>query len=183
MKTVSQAIVILLLAATSLSARVQHHDPPANEKDREDAARLFLGQPLEEVKRILGNAKLDWIEGGFELHIPDRDESAGAFTLDNEHTSVCLFYSKSKQVVTGIQMVFIPSRAAECKLNRSWISASQLQLHDDGSYSVTFIAPQSSDNGKKWTYPQTVGAGLGYAASSNSTAERYPRAECRRTRL
>lgn len=116
----------------------------SNEAPDDDSARLYIGQPLADLKSLLSERKIKFHEGGFELGGLDPDVSFLSVTLDHNHTYGCVFYSKSRMEVTKLVMVFFPSRR-HTKTYESWIGATEISLFDDGSYAVHFAPPISEE--------------------------------------
>ena len=107
--------------------------------------RISIGQSLESVVAILRKQGLEPREGGFEFSQGDPDQSYLHFTLDEDHTVACAFFSRSRQSITGLSMLFFPSRTAQFKANQSWISASSIVLYPDTTYAVHFLKPLTPD--------------------------------------
>lgn len=68
--------------------------------------------------------------------------------IDKNHTYACVYHSKSKSQVTGLDMVFFRSRKFYGADN-VWLSATELHLDADGTYSVKFKAPLSDEELRK----------------------------------
>lgn len=106
---------------------------------------IFIGQSLKSVSAILNQQGIEFGEGGGQFSYGvgpgAKDISHLSFTLDENHTHVYAFFSKSKQVVTGLDVVFVPSRKNAYKGSQSHLSATELILYPDTSYAVHFSRP------------------------------------------
>ncbi len=111
-------------------------------------AKVFVGQSLDDAKKAMSSRKIDFHEGGFAFAKGDPDESNLIVIIDKSHTWACVWYSKSKSQVTGLAMVFRPSRQA-VKPEQSWLPATELLLNEDRSYSVKFKPPLTDEEIKK----------------------------------
>jgi hypothetical protein len=114
-----------------------------------DPLRIFIDQPLSEATAVLEARQIEFAEGGFAFTRGDPDRSNLIFTLDENNTYVCAFFSQSRQSITGLSMVFFPSRAAHSKLTQSFVSATELTLHPDNSYTVHFSVPLTLERDQK----------------------------------
>ncbi|HUG18741.1 MAG TPA: hypothetical protein VMM56_07165 [Planctomycetaceae bacterium] len=112
--------------------------------------RLFVGQSLDLVKSILTKREIEFAEGGFAFAKGDPDRANLIVIIDKNHTYACVHYSKSQSKVTGLQMVFFPSRSQHGKANESWLSATELQLNNDRTYAVLFSPPSTDDELRKF---------------------------------
>ena len=108
-------------------------------------AIVYVGQPLDGLSEILAVRKVRNSEGGFAFAKGDPDQSNLLFTLDEDHTWVCAFFSKSRMRITGLTMVFFPGRTAHDKASESWIPATEILLYADRSYAVHFAVPLTSE--------------------------------------
>lgn len=109
---------------------------------------ISIGQRLQAAKQVLERRHIQHHEGGFALRKRDADESHLSFRLDEEHTWVCVFYSKDQGSITGISMVFSPSRQSD-KYSQSWIPATKIDLYADSSYAIKFSKPRTSEQIKE----------------------------------
>jgi hypothetical protein len=132
----------------------------AQETDRNDD-RVFVGQSLEAATNVLKNRGIKFGEGGFAFARTDPDRSNLYFNLDPNHADVCAYFSKSKSTITGISLVFYSSRKQRSKSGETWISANEIILRQDRSYSVAFTIPKTAEeldraeaNAPKSQYPQ-----------------------------
>jgi hypothetical protein len=133
----------------------------AQETNRIDNDRIFVGQSLEAATNVLKNRGIKFDEGGFAFARTDPDRSNLYFNLDPNHADVCASFSKSKSTITGISLVFYPARKQRSKSGEAWISANEILLLQNRSYSVTFTTPiteeelkRAEDNALKNQYPQ-----------------------------
>lgn len=109
---------------------------------RPDTATVFVGQEIEDAKRVLKSRSIEHGEGGFAFAEGDPDESNLFAVLEIKRVYACIYYSKSQAQVTGLDLVFSPAHQAG-KACESWVSARKLVLNGDGSYSVLFAPPAS----------------------------------------
>jgi hypothetical protein len=138
------ALIVTFLACISLSQQT------TTGTDLQEApTRLFVGQSIETAKDALSKHKIEFGEGGFAFAKSDPDRANWIVIIDKNHTYACVHYSKSQSKVTGLQMVFFPSRTNHGKANESWLSATELQLNDDRTYSVRFSPAMTDDELKK----------------------------------
>lgn len=133
----------------------------AQETVRDGNDRLFVGQSLEAATDVLKKRGIKFGEGGFAFARTDPDHSNLYFNLDPNHADVCFNFSKFKSTITGISLVYYPARKQRSKSGESWISAEEILLHQNRSYSVTFSVPiteeelkRAEDNAPKNQYPQ-----------------------------
>jgi hypothetical protein len=112
-----------------------------NATNRDITDRVFVGQSLQAAKDALTNCGIKFGEAGFALAKTDPDRSNLFFNLDPDHTDVCAYFSKSSSTITGISLVFYPARKQRSKSGEAWISANEIILRKDRSYSVTFTTP------------------------------------------
>ncbi len=133
----------------------------AQETNRTDTDRIFVGQSLEAATNVLKNRGIKFGEGGFAFARTDPDRSNLYFNLDPNHADVCAYFSRSKSTITGISLVFYPARKQRSKSGDAWISANEVLLLQNRSYSVTFTTPvteeelkRAEDNAPKNQYPQ-----------------------------
>src|SRR5678815_406596 len=109
---------------------------------------IAIGQSLESVSAILKEQEIEFGEGGGEFW-QEKDVSHLSFALDLNHTHVYAFFSKSKQTIIGLDIVFVPSRKSGYKVNQSHLSATELILCPDKSYSVHFSKPLTREELEK----------------------------------
>lgn len=133
----------------------------AQETNRIVTDRIFVGQSLEDATNVLKNRGIKFGEGGFAFARTDPDRSNLYFNLDPNHSDVCAYFSKSKSTITGISLVFYPARKQRSKSGEAWISADEILLLKNRSYSVTFTTPiteeelkRAEDNAPKNQFPQ-----------------------------
>jgi hypothetical protein len=133
----------------------------AQETNRIVNDRIFVGQSLEDATNVLKNRGIKSGEGGFAFARIDPDRSNLYFNLDPNHADVCAYFSKSKSTITGISLVFYPARKQRSKSGEAWISADEILLLQNRSYSVTFTTPiteeelkRAEDNAPKNQFPQ-----------------------------
>ena len=110
---------------------------------------IFIGQSLKSVSEILKQQGIKFGEGGgsfsYGVGPGAKDISNLFFTLDENHTHVYAFFSKSRQTITGLQVEFIPSRKLPYKAYQSHLSATELILYPDTSYAVHFSKPHTKE--------------------------------------
>jgi hypothetical protein len=131
--------LIGLYAGRAAVAQQIDGNPPASPR----AESISTGQSLADATAVLERRGVEFHEGGFAFAAGDPDRSNLFFQLDEEHTHVCLYFSKSRQVVTGISMVFFPGRQKSYKTAQSWLSATRIDLFPDSSYGVQFSKPRT----------------------------------------
>lgn len=139
------ALMVTVLACVSLSQQPTRDTGVPNIR----ANTLFVGQTLEEAKNRLTKQGIEFAEGGFAFAKGDPDRAILIVVIDKNHTYACVHYSKSQAKVTGLRMVFFPSRSQHGKSNESWLPARELQLNTDRTYSVLFSPPLTDDELKK----------------------------------
>ncbi len=122
--------------------------------------RVFVGQSVEVATNVLKNRGIKFDEAKFSQVRTDPDISNLYFNLDPNHADACAYYSKSKSTITGIALIFYPSRKQRAKFEPR-ISAKELVLYQDRSYSVTFSIPiteeelkRAEESAPKNQYPQ-----------------------------
>jgi hypothetical protein len=140
---------IVLLASLYAPPTSAQQRGGASVAQRSQPYRIAVGQSLDDTCAILKARSIEFGEGGFAFALGDPDRSNLHFQLDEDHTSVCVFFSKSKQVVTGISLVFFPSRREQSKTTRTWVAATEVLLHEDRSYSVRFSKPLTAEELRK----------------------------------
>lgn len=143
-RIIATVLLVTMLAFVSFSQQT------TTDTDSEDPTpdRLFVGQSLEQAKSILTKRKIEYDEGGFAF-ASDPDHAHLSVVIDKNHTYACVFYSKSQSKVTGLRMVFFPSRTQHVMLNESWLPATELRLNNDRTYAVLFSPPLTDDELKK----------------------------------
>ncbi len=77
------------------------------------------------------------------LALTNDDLANLSFTLDEDHTRACVFFSKSSKAVTGISLVFFPSENQPGKLYQSALQAKSVRFNADRSYTVHFAPPMT----------------------------------------
>jgi len=161
--SVAVNIVVVLLVATPLAAQSPQQTvtqqtvaPRQTTAPQQFAApatappeTIAIGQSLDDAMDILRGRGIEFGENGFSFAMTDQDLSHLHFTLDPNHTSVALFYSKSRRTVTGLSMFFIPSRLNGAKSKQSQVSAQAIFLYPDGTYAVRFTKPLTLDELKE----------------------------------
>ncbi len=101
---------------------------------------IKIGQPIKDVRQILQNHKIKTCENCLQIMASQDDHLE--FTLDEETTDVAIFYSRSKQTVNRITMMFIPPQIRR-KGDRLQCRAKAIRLLEDRSYSVHFEPPRT----------------------------------------
>lgn len=139
--------VICLVLAMTMAGPTTAQQPLQAAPSTTSPARttIFVGQSLEAAVRALRDRKIDFGEGGFSLAQGDPDVSHLGFVLDEDHTRVCVTFSKSTAKVTALAIVFYPSQESQTKSVQSWIPATELTLWADSSYAVRFAKPLTAD--------------------------------------
>lgn len=133
-------VVLICLAGVTLSQEPEESPAQVRKSQAlENELIIKAGESVADVRRALAAQKMER-DGVFALRMDDPDEAHFGILLDREHTWACVFYSKSKQTVTRISMIFTPSRTSG-KAAHSWIQAGSVIIHEDGSYTVHFAAP------------------------------------------
>jgi hypothetical protein len=102
---------------------------------------IAIGQSLDGAMEILRRRGVEFGEGHFSFTNVGPDNAFLHITLNPNHSTVCLTYSKSRRIVTGLSMVFIPSRLSGSKIKESWVSARAIFLYPDTTYAVHFTKP------------------------------------------
>ena len=142
----------MMLAALFISAAIAcigySQDTASEAAPKVSPTKLFIGQRLADAKKALSERQIEFGEGGFAFAKGDPDEANLFVTIDKNHTYACVYYSKSRSQVSGLHMVFFPSRK-HGKVAESWLPATELQLNKDRSYTVTFSPPLTDDELKK----------------------------------
>ena len=102
-------------------------------------AVIEIGQPIAETLGVLRSRRVQWSDapGQFTLN---EDSGYLWFDLDKEHCNAEIFYSKSRQAVTGIYLVYYPAQK-HSRSDETSVSAKGVRLDDDGSYAVHFSPP------------------------------------------
>lgn len=152
---ISALTIVLLSTAVAAAQKVQAvQEKPLN---------IYIGQSLDEVVQVLRQRKLEFHEGGLEISAPDPDQSSLTFTLDHNHAYAHVFFSKSKRVTSGIWLDFFPARTAQWKSSRSTVTALDIVLYPDSTYSVRFAKPltleqllQAEANRPQSVYPSNT---------------------------
>jgi hypothetical protein len=111
-------------------------------------AKVFVGQSLEHAKRALASRQIEFHEGGFAFIKRDPDQSNLIAIIDKSHTYACIFYSKSRSQVPGLDVVFFPAQP-HTKPSETWLSATELVVHDDRGYSARFSPPPTDEQLKE----------------------------------
>ena len=78
--------------------------------------------------------------GGFAFGKHPEDVENIFVQLDADHMNACIWYSKSTQQITRMNIVCFPKREAG-KLYKSWIPIQSIDLNDDGTHTLTFSKP------------------------------------------
>lgn len=141
------AILMTSLAITivTCTAFAQKPNPAAKAQDSE--SKVFIGQSLDDAKKALANRKIDF-GGPLAIAKLDPEQDYLNAVIDKNHTFANIFYSKSKSQVTAITMRF-RSHLQAPRGEHTWLSASQLILHEDRSNSVKFKPPLTDEEIKK----------------------------------
>lgn len=141
----------LLLAALTAAimasvAFAQRRTPENQSVDSE--TKIFIGQTVDDAKKALSSRQIKFGEDGFALRQWSPDGANLFAHIDENHTSACIYYSKSRSQVIRLDMVFFQSRQGN-RADRVWLSATELQLNADRTYSVKFKAPLTDEELKK----------------------------------
>lgn len=138
-RTVATSILLAVFVGGTASSQNEKNDTT-----RPHTAAVYVGQSIEDTKSALEKRGIEHGEGGFAFEKGDPDQSNLFAIVDSKHVSVCIYYSKSKSQVTGLDLVFSPGRRFG-KLYESWVSAKKLVLHEDGCYAVLFNPPATHE--------------------------------------
>jgi hypothetical protein len=114
---------------------------------------VAVGDSIQQTKAKLRAVKLLFGEGGFAF-VAREDEANLYCVIDENHTYAAIFYSKSRQIVTRISLVFFPSKEVHGKYTESWLDAQSIGFEPDGSYRVHFSPPRKPRPAGKATVPQ-----------------------------
>lgn len=100
----------------------------------QDAQTIAVGDSLKQAKAKLSVARIEFHNGGFAFRrIEDRDNLICVIGENGPFAAV--HYSTSRQVVTGISLVFFPSRRHEVD-SETWVDAQSISFEPDRSYRV-----------------------------------------------
>lgn len=133
--------VIFVVGIGKAAAQKSETTPPQSNGN----SKIFVGQSIERAIELLRGRNIAFGEGPLAIAL-DEDSSYYTFTLDQNHTFVFLSFSKNNGKVDGIAMVFFPDGERRQKAYRTWVTANELGLHLDGSYSVHFAKPENRKN-------------------------------------
>jgi hypothetical protein len=111
------------------------------------AAAVHVGQSIDDAKRVLASRSIDVRAGGVAVLSDNPDADFVSVVLDPNHTTACIWFSKSKSRVTAIDMRF-QSSAEDGDFQDPWVPATKIAIDDDGAYSVTFPRPSPPDRVK-----------------------------------
>lgn len=145
-------------ADTNQRAVVERDAERAREHGRDhQRAEITVGKSLLDAQKALRLRNIDFHEGGFAFGRRDPDRSNLFFKLDDNHTWGCAFFSRSSQKITGISLVFFPSKTSHRKVNESWLRVQRVSLHDDKSYTAHFLPPTTpaEDRNRRQSQPTT----------------------------
>lgn len=137
------AALVLLVAASSFHTIASEDDFENDAKEK----RIYIGQSMRDVYEILDDTKLPHGVGGYAF-AKTPDQSNLYVKIDPNHADACIFYSESKQKVTGIQMVFFYSAKSRSK-SEPMVPATSITFAGHGGYTVDFCPPE------KQTHPAT----------------------------
>lgn len=140
-------LLAALTAAIMVSAAFAQRRTPGNQSV-DSETKIFIGQTLADAKKALSGRQIEFGEGGFALRKWSPDGANLFAHIDENHTSACIYYSKSRSQVTRLDMVFSQSRQSN-GADRVWLSATELQLNADRTYSVKFKAPLTDEELRK----------------------------------
>lgn len=118
---------------------------PALEPQPMRPETFTVGQSIDAATEILRRRGIEFHEGFGDVIVYNDDLACLNFRLDADHTAVKLCFSKTRRVVTGVTLVFYPSRPAHSEMTESNISAQSLFLYPDTTYAVHFSKPQSPE--------------------------------------
>ncbi|WP_339742090.1 hypothetical protein [uncultured Rubinisphaera sp.] len=116
--------------------------------EKPEPSMIFVGQSVANAKNSLEAQNIVHGEGGFAISKTDPDQFNLFAILDDEHISVCIFYSKKKSQVTDLFIIFKPSKKSG-RVNHFWMSAKKIVLNQDGSYWVHFDPPAPLEPNEK----------------------------------
>ena len=105
---------------------------------------IEVGRPIAEMTAILREHKIEWRVQQFAetRHAPNPDNADVVFDLDEEMLAR-IYYSESRQVITGIGIIFQPK--GQGRITHRRFDAKGIRLEDDGSYSVQFLPKPKAD--------------------------------------
>jgi hypothetical protein len=138
----SSTLLVLAVVFGGIALAQQNSQVTAPSKPKS----IFIGQSLKSVSAILNQQRIEFGEEGgsfaSDVEAPRQSDISNlSFTLDENHTHVYAFFSKSKQTITGLHVEFIPSRRSPYKAYQSHLSATEVTLYPDTSYAVHFSKP------------------------------------------
>jgi hypothetical protein len=134
----------VILAVAVCTAHSQQ-EGAKSEAEREPL-KLYVGQSLADATEVIKRSGRKHGEGGSFRMVPDQWNLY--VVADPNHADIYVFYSKSLSQVTRLSMAFFPSKQSG-KAYYSWVTATEVLLRDDGSYSVHFAAPVADEELKK----------------------------------
>ena len=108
----------------------------------QESAAIVPGQRISDVQAILRTYGME-LGGSFEFNrVGDGADELKHRTvkLDDEHVHAAIFYKVGDQRVTHISINLKPAKTSP-KGAQFWLSARQVTLHPDGSYSIQFEKP------------------------------------------
>jgi hypothetical protein len=100
---------------------------------------IEIGQRLDDAKAVLRDHG-GYGEDDLALSIPDKDIHFLSCTLDKKQAFAAIYYSKSRQTITGMSIEFHPIGSPQ-KAHRASMKATSIRFEDDGSYVIHFSAP------------------------------------------
>jgi hypothetical protein len=148
-------VVFILLAAFGIGVGIISAQTPQQTAAPKSAALVgsqpqpmrpetfTIGQSIDAAAEMLRRRGIEFHEGFGDVIVSNDDLACLNFRLDADHTSVELCFSKTRRTITGLRLVFYPSRLAHSKSTESNISAQALFLYPDTTYAVHFSKPAS----------------------------------------
>lgn len=109
-----------------------------------ESSAIAVGRPIAEMTAILREHNIEWRVQQFAetRHAPNPDNADVVFDLDEEMLAR-IYYSESRQVITGIGVIFQPK--GEGRITHRRFGAKSIHLEHDGSYSVQFLPKPKTD--------------------------------------
>lgn len=131
---------LALLAISSIGvAMAQTGAADGNERSTDELV-IEVGTPIDDLTKGLDRLHIEHSTDGLALKRDDGSHEL-SFTIDPHHSFAVVSYSDDLRRVTGIRLVFFPSKDQPQKVYRSWLRAEYLALHPDSSYTARFAAP------------------------------------------
>lgn len=111
-----------------------------DERAKLSSGTFAVGDEIDAARQLLDRHDKPSSVGGFAFAQGPEDVENVIVILDPDHMYLCVWYSKSKRSIQQMSAVCFPARR-HGKIHESWIPIRQVQLHDDGTHSLTFAKP------------------------------------------